>query len=159
MGTVTHVGIKTTRIESLSGEQLAIANSKLLTNLIHNFDRQRERRIVFGFRLPYGTRRDQVEHVVERVNAIIKQIDSVRFDRGHFVGFGDYGLDFEFVYYVLDSSFTLYRDVQQQINERIMDELETMGVQFAVPARTVQVGGQVDGLVAGPAAGQDAPRG
>jgi small-conductance mechanosensitive channel len=142
MGTVTHVGIKTTRIESLSGEQLAIANSKLLTNLIHNYDRLAERRIAFGFRLPYGTRREQVQRVVERVNAIIEQTEPTRFDRGPFIGFGDYGLDFEFVYYVLDPSFTTYRDVQQQINVKIMDELAAMGVEFAVPARTVQLAGQ-----------------
>jgi small-conductance mechanosensitive channel len=142
MGTVTHVGIKTTRIESLSGEQLAIANSKLLTNLIHNYNRQAERRIAFGFRLPYGTTREQVQQVVERVNAIIEQAEPVRFDRGHFIGFGDYGLDFEFVYYVLDPSFTVYRDVQQQINEKIMEALEAMDVQFALPTRTVHVAGQ-----------------
>lgn len=140
LGTVKHVGIKSTRIASLSGEQLAISNSQLLNKLIHNYSRMPERRVVFGFSVPYGTTSQQLQEIVERTNAIIDGVDQVRFDRGHFIGFGDVGFTFEFVYYVLDSSFNLYRDIQQRMNHDIMDVLESLGVQFAVPARALGLG-------------------
>jgi small-conductance mechanosensitive channel len=155
MGTVTRVGIKSTRLQSLSGEELAISNSVLLKNLIHNYARMRERRVVFGFRLPYGTSRKTLEAVVERARAVISGQDKVRLDRGHFTAFGEYGFDFEFVYYVLDPGYNLYCDVQQRINLGIMAAMEELGAGFAIPARAVQsIGGAPDTN-----AGADKPRG
>jgi small-conductance mechanosensitive channel len=140
MGTVRHVGVKSTRIASLSGEQLAVSNSQLLNQLIHNYSRMPERRVVFGFTVPYDTTREQLREITERTNAVIEAAQPVRFDRGHFTGFGADGFTFEFVYYMLDSSYTLYRDVQQRINHEIMDVLDSLGVRFAVPARAVTLG-------------------
>ncbi len=139
LGTVERVGVKTTRINSLSGEQLIISNANLLKELVRNYSRMQQRRVVFGFRVPYGTSRDQVQTIVERVHEFIKSEEKARFDRGHFTGFGEYGLEFEFVYYVLDPDFSLYRDIQQRVNVQIMDLLAGMNVEFAVPARRVRV--------------------
>jgi small-conductance mechanosensitive channel len=136
-GTVAHVGVKTTRVNSLSGEQLAIANSQLLAQLIHNYSRMAERRVVFGFAVPYTTTRAQLGTITERTNALIGAADQVRFDRGHFTGFGPDGFSFEFVYYVLDPGYTVYCDVQQRLNGQIMDVLDELGVGFAVAARSV----------------------
>jgi small-conductance mechanosensitive channel len=139
LGTVDYVGIKTTRIRSLSGEQLIISNTNLLNQLIRNYGRMSERRVVFGFRVPYGTPRARVEAIPARVRAIIESEQKVRFDRGHLATFGEFGLEFEFVYYVLSPDFTVYRDVQQRINLGIMALLEEDGVAFAVPVREVRL--------------------
>jgi small-conductance mechanosensitive channel len=136
-GTVTQVGVKSTRVASLSGEQLVISNSNLLKELIHNNSRMQERRVVFGFRLPYTTGRDDVESIVARVRGAIQAQSQTRFGRGHLTGFGEYGLDVEFVYHVLSPDFSVYRDIQQQVNFRIMDLLAELGVAFAVPVREI----------------------
>ncbi len=138
LGTVRHVGIKSTRIDSLRGEQLIIANSKLLEQLVRNYSRMPHRRVVFGFRLPYGATSERVRQVVEAVKEIIRAQHDVRFDRGHQSAFGEYGLEFEFVYYVLASDYTMYMDVQQRINLAIIDLLECLNLDFAVPARHVR---------------------
>lgn len=140
LGTVRHVGIKSTRIDSLRGEQLVIANSRLLEQLVRNFSRMPHRRVVFGFRLPYGTSSGRVRQVVEAVEEIIRAEKDVRFDRGHQSAFGEYGLEFEFVYYVLASDYTMYMDVQQRINLAIIDLLDRLELEFAVPARYIRGG-------------------
>lgn len=136
-GTVLQVGVKTTRIASLSGEQLVIANSNLLKELIHNYSRMPRRRVVFGFRVPYGTSTAQVRAIIAQTRAAIEAEEKAQFDRGHLTGFGEYGFDFEFVYYVLNSDYTLYRDIQQQVNLKIMEHLEALQVPFAVPVRSI----------------------
>ncbi|MGH8190167.1 MAG: mechanosensitive ion channel family protein [Rhodanobacteraceae bacterium] len=137
LGTVTKVGIKSTRIKSLSGEELAISNSVLLKNLIHNYSRRQERRIVFHFRLPFDTPRDKLPQAVERVRSIIENEKLTRFDRGYLSGFGDYGLDFEFVYYVLDPAYNTFVEIQQRINLTMLDVWDELGIEFAVPARVL----------------------
>jgi small-conductance mechanosensitive channel len=136
-GTVLRVGVKSTRIRSISGEELSIANSKLLQELVHNYDRMTERRIAFGFGVALNTSRADVERVVLGVKAIIGKIENARLGRGHMTAFGESSLNLEFVYYMLDPGFDRYRDVQQQINFAIMDLLDTLGVKLAVPARVV----------------------
>lgn len=137
LGTVVKVGVKSTRIQSLSGEELAISNSVLLKNVIHNYSRRQERRIVFTFRLPFDTPREKLAEVVERVRAIIENEEQARFDRGYLSGFGDYGLDFEFVYYVLDPAYNVFVEIQQRINLAMLDAWSELGVEFAVPARNI----------------------
>ncbi|MGH8215154.1 MAG: mechanosensitive ion channel family protein [Rhodanobacteraceae bacterium] len=155
LGTVTKVGVKTTRINSLSGEELAISNSNLLKNLIHNYTRMEQRRVVFGFRVPYGTSREDLQAIVDGARAAITGQDQTRLDRGHFRAFGDSGFEFEFVYYVLDPGYTLYCDIQQRINFEIMAVLEKLGVEFAVPARVLHGATPGSTAVLPPA---DAPR-
>jgi small-conductance mechanosensitive channel len=137
LGTVTRVGIKSTRIQSLSGEELAISNSDLLKNLIHNYSRMKQRRVVFNFRLPFDTPREKIPEVVARVRGFIERENPTRFDRGYLSGFGDYGLDFEFVYYVLDPGYNTFVEIQQRINLAMLDAWHELGIEFAVPARKV----------------------
>lgn len=144
-GTVERVGVKTTRITSLSGEELAIGNAKLLDLLIHNYSRMPERRIAFSLSVRYGASREQLRQITDRTNAAIAAQETVRFDRGHLIGFGDVGFDFEFVYYILDSDYTLYLDTQQRINDEIIGILDDLGVAFAVPARAVEIDRGSDG--------------
>ncbi len=145
LGTVKHVGIKSTRIASLSGEELSISNSQLLSKLVHNYSRMAERRVVFGFTVPYDATGDQLREIADRTNATIQAAEPIRFDRGHFATFGDAGFSFEFVYYVLDPSYTLYMDIQQRINHDIIGILDSVGTRFAVPPREITGGAQVRG--------------
>lgn len=135
LGTVRKVGIKSTRIGSLSGEEIAIGNANLLSHLIHNYSRRSERRVVFGFHVPLDTPRDKVHTIAERVNDILDSEENTRRDRGHFMAIEPDGFRYEFVYYVLSPDMNVYCDVQQAINLKVMDALETMRVRFAMPMR------------------------
>lgn len=137
LGTVERVGLKTTHIRSLSGEQIVCGNTELLKNTIHNYKRMAERRVVFEFRVTYDTKASQVRKIPEIVKNAITAQAQTRFDRAHFKGFGLSSLDFEVVYYVLDSSYNVYMDIQQAINLYLMDELEAMNIQFAFPTMTL----------------------
>lgn len=136
-GTVTRIGVKTTRLQSLSGEQLVVSNSELLKQLIRNYTRMQERRIASTFRVPYGASRAQAQRIVEGVRAAVQADARVRLDRAHLSTFAESGLEFEFVYYVLSPDYTVYMDAQQAINLRIMALLEELGLGFAVPVRHV----------------------
>lgn len=139
LGTVERVGLKTTHIRSLSGEQIVCGNTELLKNTIHNYKRMAERRVVFQFRVTYDTKADVVEKIPEIVKKAVAAESKARFDRAHFKGFGLSSLDFEVVYYVLDSSYNIYMDIQQSINLYLMRELESMDVSFAFPTMTLNL--------------------
>ncbi|CAM3451246.1 mechanosensitive ion channel protein MscS [Pseudomonas floridensis] len=138
-GTVEHVGLKTTRIRSLGGEQIVMANADMIGSTIQNYKRLQERRIVFDFRLTYDCSADQVREVPKKVEEIIRGQKNARFDRSHFRSFGETSLEFETVYIVLDPSYNVYMDVQQAINLDIMEAFADMDVRFAFPSRTVYV--------------------
>jgi small-conductance mechanosensitive channel len=140
-GTVENVGIKTTRIRSLGGEQIVMANTELLKQTVSNYKRLRERRIVFSFGVTYDTTSAQAKQIPDIVKRIVQQSDGLRFDRAHFKAFSDSSLDYEVVYIVLSPEFGTYMDEQQRINLALMDELATMGVGFAFPTRTVHLVG------------------
>lgn len=137
-GTVRRVGIKSTRILSLSGEELSIANAKLLGALVRNYSRMAERRVVFGLRVAIDTPRAKVERLVDEARRAIARIERVRFDRGHLVGFGDSALELEFVYYVLDPGFNVHADIRQQVGLCLIDLLERTQVRLAVPVRSLR---------------------
>jgi small-conductance mechanosensitive channel len=140
-GTVEHVGLKSTRIRSLSGEQVVVSNTDLLKQTLSNYKRQAQRRVQFGFGLTYDTTPDQAERIAGVARRIIEQRPKLKFDRAHFKGFGDSSLDFEVVYFVTEPDYTLYMDEQQLINLALMRELGRMGVSFAFPTRTVILSG------------------
>ncbi|KQQ49878.1 mechanosensitive ion channel protein MscS [Pseudomonas sp. Leaf127] len=138
-GTVEHVGLKTTRIRSLGGEQIVMANADMIGSTIQNYKRLQERRIVFEFRLTYDCSAEQIRQVTQRVEAIIRREEKARFDRCHFRSFGEHALEFETVYIVLDASYNVYMDVQQTINLQIMEMIAEVEARFAFPSRTVYV--------------------
>jgi small-conductance mechanosensitive channel len=138
-GTVEHVGLKTTRVRSLSGEQLVFSNSDLLASRVRNFKRMSERRILFRFGVEYGSGIDQLRAIPGIVREIIDEIENIRFDRAHFASFGDSSLDFEVVYYITLADYNAYMDAQQTINFELYRRLEELGVGFAFPTRTVHL--------------------
>jgi small-conductance mechanosensitive channel len=144
MGTVEHVGLKTTRIRSLGGEQIIFSNSDLLKSRTRNYKRMYERRIVFKFGVTYQAKPQQLEQIPPLVKRLVeKHQDKVRFERAHFFAFGESSLDFEVVFWVRSPDYNLYMDIQQAVNLALMRELDAMGVQFAYPTRTLFVEGPV----------------
>lgn len=143
MGTVEHVGLKTTRIRSLGGEQIIFSNSDLLNTRVRNYKRMYERRVVFKFRVLYRTTPEQIEKIPPLVKRVIEAQPQVRFDRAHFQGFGESSLDFEVVFWVKSADYNIYMDIQQAVNLTLMRELAAMKVEFAFPTRSLYVEGPV----------------
>lgn len=138
-GTVEHVGLKTTRIRALSGEQIVVSNGDLLSSRIHNYKRLRERRIVFQFGVLYDTPADLLESIPGMVKSIIESTENTRFDRAHFFSFGASSLDFEVVYYVTSDNYTTYMDAQQRINLAMVRQFGEKDIGFAFPTRTLHL--------------------
>ncbi len=138
-GTVEHVGLKTTRIRSLSGEQLVFSNSDLLSSRIRNYKRMAERRIVFGFGVTYDTPPAQLRGIPDLVRAAIEAQDRTRFDRCHLKGFADSSLSYETVYYMTVPDYAAYMDVQQAVNLELLERFTDEGIEFAFPTQTLHV--------------------
>ncbi len=136
-GTVDYIGIKTTRIKALSGEQLVFSNSDLTGSRIHNYKRMERRRIVFGFKVVYQTTLEQLQQIPEMIKQIVEAQEEVLFDRAHFKSYGESSLDFEVVYIILSSDFNKYMDVQQAINLAMFKRFADHGIKFAHPTRTL----------------------
>ena len=140
-GSIEHIGLKTTRIRSLSGEQIVCSNTILLQQTIHNYKRMQQRRIVFKFGINYGTPAEKVRQIGGLVKKIIEGVALTRFDRAHFLAFDESQLTFEVVYYVLDADYNKYMDIQQEINLQLMEQLEQMQIRFAFPMRRIEFTG------------------
>jgi len=137
MGGVEHIGLKTTRIRSLSGEQLVFSNKDLLDSRIRNFGRMKERRVVFALGVTYQTPREKLTKIPDIIRDAIEMQPGTRFDRAHFHQFGDFSLDFETVYYVAVPDYNTYMDIQQGINLHIHEAFEREGIDFAYPTQTL----------------------
>jgi small-conductance mechanosensitive channel len=142
LGTIEYIGIKTTRIRTLSVEQLICSNSALTSSWVHNYKRMEKRRIVFAFGVVYQTPVDHVKKIPGMVKHIIESQKLTQFDRAHFLKFGDSSLDFEVVYNVMDPDYNIYMDKQQAINLALMEQFEAEGIEFAYPTRTLFVNNQ-----------------
>jgi small-conductance mechanosensitive channel len=138
-GDVEDIGLKSTRIRSLSGEELIFSNADLLNSRIRNYKRLEKRRISFSFGVVYGTSADKLEKIPQIVEEIITPLEKVQFERAHFKSMGDYSLNFGIVYYVLDPEYKSYLDIQQIINLEIYQRFEQEGIQFAYPTQTLYV--------------------
>lgn len=136
-GVVKRIGVKTTRIQALQGEEVVLSNQTLTSSKIQNFGQMDERRTSFSFGILYETDSTKIEIIPEAIRTIVESIEKTRFDRAHFKSFGDSSLDFEVVYYVLDSDYTLYMDIQQKINLALLELFKKEGIEFAYPTQTV----------------------
>ena len=139
VGSVEYTGIKTTRIRALSGEQLVFSNHDLTNSRIHNYKKMERRRVVFKLGVIYQTTAEQLESIPKIVREIIESQQDVTFDRGHFATYGDFSLNFEFVYYVIGADYNKYMDTQQAINMKIYRTFEEKGIEFAYPTQTIFV--------------------
>lgn len=139
MGSVEHVGLKTTRLRSLSGEQIILSNNDLLQSRIHNYKRMQERRVVFSVGVTYDTPPDKLADIPDLIQKIVAAQSHVRFDRAHFKSLGAFSLDFEIVYFVLLPDYAVYMDVQQAINLALVRSFAERRIAFAFPTQTLHL--------------------
>src|SRR6056297_2422181 len=139
LGSIEKIGIKTTRIRALSGEQLVVSNSNLVNARLHNYKRMERRRVVFRIGVIYQTPLEQLKAVPGLIRGIIEEQELTQFDRSHFQGYGDFALTFETVYYVLTPDYAKYMDIQQEINLKIYEAFEHEGIEFAYPTQTIYI--------------------
>ncbi|MEE9594372.1 MAG: mechanosensitive ion channel family protein, partial [Candidatus Hydrothermarchaeales archaeon] len=137
LGTVEHVGIKTTRIRSLGGEQLVFSNTDLTNSRVRNYKRMEKRRVLFTMGVTYQTSHEKLKEIPTVIRDIIENISDTVFDRAHFSSYGDFSLVFEVAYYVASGDYKKYMDIQQEINLKIKEEFEKRGIEFAYPTQTV----------------------
>ena len=134
-GTVEHIGIKTTRVRSVSGEQLVFSNADMTSSRIRNFKRMSERRVLFKLGIVYETSLEKTKAVPEIVQRIVQSQPKTRFDRAHFFQFGDFALEFEVVYFVLDPDYNTYMDIHQAVILQIKEKFEKEEIAFAYPTQ------------------------
>jgi small-conductance mechanosensitive channel len=136
-GVIEYIGIKTTRVRNLAGEQIVFSNKDLTNSRLHNFGRMEKRRVVFNLGVVYDTPIDKIKLIPETVKEIINQQENITFDRGHFTGFNNSSMNFEFVYYVLSADYNFYMSTHQTIYLAILRSFEKMNVKLAYPTQTL----------------------
>jgi small-conductance mechanosensitive channel len=139
IGVVEKVGIKTTRIRALQGEEIIISNSDLTATRIQNFKKMEERRIVFSFGVVYETPLEQLQKIPGYVQDAITATDRARFDRAHLLALGDSAYIYEVVYYVQSVMYDDHMDVQQAILFHIIAIFNRESVEFAFPTQTINL--------------------
>jgi small-conductance mechanosensitive channel len=137
MGSVEYIGIKTTRLRSLTGEELIFSNTDLTNSRVHNYKRMQRRRIIFQIGVTYHTPPEKLAAIPGMIKDIIRSLPDLEFDRAHFLNFGEYRLVFEIVYYVLTDDYNKYMDRQQAINLELFNKFTQEGIKFAIPMQMV----------------------
>lgn len=136
-GTVEYIGIKTSRLRGLTGEQIIIANSNLTSSKIHNFKRLESRRVVFNLGVVYGTSIEKLKLIPELIKIIIEKQEYTKFDRVHFMNYGDYSLNYEVVFFVDSPHYHIYMDILQEVNFAIYEQFAAEKIDFAFPTQTL----------------------
>lgn len=139
LGVVKKIGIKTTRLQSLWGQEIVISNRELTSTRINNYKKMGQRRIHFTFGVVYETPTEKLKDILRMVKEIFDGIELAALDRIHFKEFGDFSLNFEVAYYVDTGDYNRYMDTQQEINFGIKEMFEEDGIEFAYPTQTVFV--------------------
>lgn len=141
LGTVERIGLKTTQIAALSGEQVVIGNDDLLSRILQNYTRMQQRRVVLRFSVTYGTPRDVLAGLPPAIESIVRSVRSARFDRCHVSEYADNAIVLELVYYVLSGDYTEHMDIKEAVSLDIHKLLDDRRVSFAFPTRTVYLEG------------------
>ncbi|MFO8052842.1 MAG: mechanosensitive ion channel family protein [Candidatus Omnitrophota bacterium] len=139
LGTIEHVGIKTTRIRSLGGEQLIFSNSDLTNSRVKNYKRMEKRRVIFKLGVTYSTPLAKLKEIPKIIETIVKKTEDTVFDRAHFFSYADFSLVFEIVYYVIGPDYNKYMDIQEKINFSIKEEFAKRNIDFAFPTQTLHL--------------------
>lgn len=138
-GTVLKIGIKTTRLRSLQGEEIVMSNNKLTSAEVQNFKKLEERRISTSLGVTYETSTEKLKKIPAMIKTIIDAEEGVRFDRAHFSSFADSALIFDTVYYVETGNYGEYMDKKQEINYAIREAFEKEGIDMAYPTQTLHL--------------------
>lgn len=138
-GIVEDIGLKTTRLRTLHGEQLVISNRELTSVRIQNFKQMERRRVVFTLGVEYGLSEDTLRSIPEKIQAIVGKESGAEFGRCHFSEYGPSSLDFETVFYVNSADYVQYMDVKQRIFLDIYAQFDKDRIAFAFPTQTLHV--------------------
>ena len=143
-GTVEHIGLKSVRVRSQSGQQIVFSTSDLLSSRIHNYRKMERRQVLLKFGVSYNTPQQTAAMIPEMIREIVEQNEQVTFERSHFTGFGDFALNFETVYFIEGSDYSRFMDVQQAVGFAILQAFEKEGISFAIPTQTILLGKGVE---------------
>jgi small-conductance mechanosensitive channel len=136
-GTVEYIGIKTSHLRSVGGEQLIVPNAELVKSVIHNFKRQQQRRVVLNIKVMYDTSPEALKEIPALIKDVISSKEKTRFDRAHLQGLADHFINFEAVYTVLSADFNLHMDIQQAVLTEVLIAFRKKGIEFAMPTQRV----------------------
>ena len=136
-GTVKRIGIKSTRLQLLQGEELIISNRELTTTSIRNFKKLKKRRVTFRLSVAANTSLEKLRKIPTIITEVIEDVELAEIDRVHFVEFGDFSFNFEVVYYTKTPSYAKYMDIKQEINFAIMEAFEKKGIVMPFPTQTI----------------------
>ncbi|HJR65108.1 MAG TPA: mechanosensitive ion channel family protein [Gemmatimonadaceae bacterium] len=139
MGTVEGVGLRATRLRTLTGDELIFPNRKLLEGPIRNYTRMSERRVDVRIGVTYDTAPAKLERIPTIARDAVQRQALVRFDRAHFRTLRDWSLEFDLIYFVASSDFAVYAEIQQQINLELIRAFQAEGISFAFPTQVVEV--------------------
>jgi small-conductance mechanosensitive channel len=139
IGKVEHIGIKTTRLRSESGEQIILSNADILKSRVRNFGRLPQQRILATIRLGFDTPTDTLKALPHLLENVVREHPQARFERCHLKTLGESAFQFELSYFVQQPATNPMLDLQQAVNFRIIDELRRLQVEFAYPAQLVLV--------------------
>jgi small-conductance mechanosensitive channel len=157
LGSVEHIGLKTTRLRGLGGEQVVFSNGDLLKSRIHNHKRMETRRNAFVLRVAYGTSEELLCRVPRILREIIGAKPNIDFERAHFFRWSEWSLDFEVVYHFRSPDYILHMDAQQDIFLEIYRRFQQEGIQFAHPMSIVRLADPALGMPRPQAAGAVPP--
>lgn len=139
MGNVEKIGLKSTRIRTLQGEELVISNRELTSARVQNFKKMETRRICFNIGVTYDTSSEKLKQIPQIIESVFEKVEKARLDRVHFKEFADFSLNFEIVYFHLSSHYHEYMETRQEFNFMIKDEFEKAGIDMAFPTQTLHV--------------------
>lgn len=122
MGQVTHVGIKTTRLRALSGEEIVLPNRDVTAARIRNLRRMRQRRVVFELGVAADTPAEVLRTIPDLIKKGVERVENTRFSAANLVKLDSSRFVFEVVYHVTDPDFDIYRGVQEKIVLEIVEE-------------------------------------
>lgn len=137
LGTVKDIGLKTTRINHLKGQELVVSNREMTSARIHNYKKMKKRRITFSFGITYDTPLRKMKKIPKIVKNIFKDIKLAEIDRVHFKSYGDFSLIYEVVYYMQVPDYNTYMDTQQEVNLALKEAFEKEKIEFAYPTQTI----------------------
>ena len=137
MGTVEYIGLKTTRLRALNGEQLIFSNTDLTSSRIQNYKTMEQRRVLFSLGVTYDTTHEALREIPGLIKSIIEETPETTFGRAHFASYGDFSLNYEIVYFILSSDYDKFMDINQEVNLRIKEEFDKRGIEFAFPTQTI----------------------
>ena len=138
-GTVKKIGIKTTRIKALQGEEIVMSNRKLTENIVHNYKKLKKRRATFSFGVTYDTPVSKLKKIPGIIEDIFSKVEKADLDRVHFTEFGDFSLNYDIVFFVDSNKYIVYKDLQQEINLQIKEQFEKQKIEMAFPTQTLFV--------------------